>query len=91
MWKYRLAKGVLVAGVVLVAAGAFAQPAPQEQAVTRSAPDPLLQWGPCPAFMPPGCGLAVLHGDPAKANADVYLRIPANATSRSTGTRRPNA
>jgi quercetin dioxygenase-like cupin family protein len=30
--------------------------------------------------MPAGCGLAVLHGDPAKANADVFLRIPANAT-----------
>jgi hypothetical protein len=30
--------------------------------------------------MPAGCGLAVLHGDPAKTNADVFLRIPANAT-----------
>jgi quercetin dioxygenase-like cupin family protein len=29
--------------------------------------------------MPAGCGLAVLHGDPAKANADVLLRLPANA------------
>jgi uncharacterized RmlC-like cupin family protein len=29
--------------------------------------------------MPAGCGLAVLHGDPAKPNADVFLRIPANA------------
>jgi quercetin dioxygenase-like cupin family protein len=29
--------------------------------------------------MPAGCGLAVLHGDPAKANADVFLRLPANA------------
>jgi hypothetical protein len=86
MSTYRLAKGVLGAGVVLAAAAwafaqpAFAQPAAQEQAVTRSAIDPLLQWGPCPAFMPAGCGLAVLHGDPAKTNADVFLRIPANAT-----------
>ena len=30
--------------------------------------------------MPAGCGLAVLHGDPAKPNADVFLRVPANAT-----------
>jgi len=35
--------------------------------------------GAVPAFMPAGCGLAVLHGDPAKANADVLLRLPANA------------
>ena len=29
--------------------------------------------------MPAGCGLAVLHGDPAKPNADVFLKLPANA------------
>jgi uncharacterized RmlC-like cupin family protein len=73
-------KSVLIAGVVLVAAAAFAQPATQEQALTRSAQDPLLQWGPCPAFMPAGCGLAVLHVDPAKPNVDVFLRIPAGST-----------
>jgi len=27
--------------------------------------------------MPAGCGLAVLHGEPAKANADVFLKLPA--------------
>jgi mannose-6-phosphate isomerase-like protein (cupin superfamily) len=80
MWKYSLARGVVVAGVVFIAAWAFAQPATQEQAVTRSAQDPQVQWGPCPAFMPAGCSLAVLHGDPAKPNVDVFLRIPANAT-----------
>jgi uncharacterized RmlC-like cupin family protein len=30
--------------------------------------------------MPSGCSLSVLHGDPAKPNADVFLRIPAGAT-----------
>jgi quercetin dioxygenase-like cupin family protein len=30
--------------------------------------------------MPAGCGLAVLNGDPAKPNADVFLRLPAKAT-----------
>jgi uncharacterized RmlC-like cupin family protein len=30
--------------------------------------------------MPAECRLAVLHGDPAKPNADVFLRIPADAT-----------
>jgi quercetin dioxygenase-like cupin family protein len=80
MLKYGSTKGALVTAVVLVAAWAFAQPATREQAVTRNAQDPQLQWGACPAFMPAGCGLAVLHGDPAKSNADVFLRIPANAT-----------
>jgi quercetin dioxygenase-like cupin family protein len=61
----------------LIAAVAFA--GAQEQAATRSAQDPQLQWGPCPAFMPAGCGLAVLHGDPAKPNADVFLRVPGGA------------
>jgi quercetin dioxygenase-like cupin family protein len=75
-----LTKGVRVTGVALIAAWALAQPAAQEQALTRSAQDPQLQWGPCPPFMPSGCGLTVLHGDPAKPNADVFLRVPANTT-----------
>ncbi len=73
----RVAKRLLVTAGVLV--GAWAQAPAQEQAVTRSAQDAQLKWGPCPAFMPAGCGLAVLHGDPAKANADVFLRLPASA------------
>jgi quercetin dioxygenase-like cupin family protein len=63
--------------VALIVAMAFARA--QEQAVTRSAQDSQLEWAPCPAFMPAGCGLAVLHGDPAKPNADVFLRVPAGA------------
>ena len=74
-----LTKGVLLAGVVLVGAWAFAQGPAREQALTRSAQDPQIQWGPCPPFMPAGCGLAALHGDPAKANADVFLKVPAHA------------
>jgi quercetin dioxygenase-like cupin family protein len=29
--------------------------------------------------MPAGCEIAVLRGDPAKPNADIYLRVPAGA------------
>ena len=36
-----------------------------------------LRWGPCPPGMPEGCEIAVLHGDPAKPNADVFLKVPA--------------
>ena len=38
-----------------------------------------LQWGPCPPGMPQGCEIAVLHGDPAKPNADIFLRVPGGA------------
>jgi len=48
----------------------------QEQAITWTADDSRLQWGPCPAFLPEGCRIAVLHGDPAKANADVFFKVP---------------
>jgi len=29
--------------------------------------------------MPTGCEIAVLHGDPAKPNADVFFRVPGGA------------
>lgn len=51
-------------------------PPPNEAPLVKAATDPALQWGPCPAPLPQGCELAVLHGDPAKPNADVLLRIP---------------
>lgn len=63
-------------------AGSYAQAqAPsQEQAVTWTATDTGLKWGPCPPFLPKGCGIAVLHGDPAKDNVDVFLKVPAKST-----------
>ena len=39
-----------------------------------------LQWGDCPAIFPPGCKIAVLHGDPAEPGADVFLRVPSGYT-----------
>lgn len=53
-----------------------------EPAFTRTADSPELTWGPCPPFMPDGCRIAVLHGDPAKPAADVFFKLPA-------GTRAP--
>ena len=52
----------------------------QEQALALNAQSPSLQWGACPAPMPKGCTLAVLHGDPAKPNADVFLKVPGKST-----------
>jgi len=47
-----------------------------EQALAIVASDAALKWGPCPDLFPAGCEIAVLHGDPSKANADVFLRVP---------------
>lgn len=57
-----------------------AQAPAQEQALTRTARDAQLKWGPCPPFLPKGCGIAVLHGDPAKDNVDVFLKVPGKST-----------
>jgi quercetin dioxygenase-like cupin family protein len=37
--------------------------------------DPEMHWNPCPAFMPEGCQIAVLQGDPAEPNADILFRL----------------
>ena len=71
-------------GLLLLMAfsGSFAlaqTPAP-EKATTQTAGDPQLKWGPCPPFLPKGCAIAVLHGDPAKDNVDVFLKVPAKST-----------
>lgn len=53
---------------------------PEEGAVTRTHLDPALQWRPCPDFMPEGCAMAILHGDPARENADLFFKVPAGAS-----------
>ncbi|MDO8705856.1 MAG: cupin domain-containing protein [Sulfuricaulis sp.] len=59
---------------------ALAQASVPEQALTQTANDAQLKWGPCPPFLPKGCGIAVLHGDPAKDNLDVFFKVPAKST-----------
>ncbi len=58
---------------------AHAQAPGQEQALVHTADDAHLKWEPCPAFLPKGCGIAVLHGDPAKDNLDVFFKVPAKS------------
>ncbi len=70
----------LIFGITLIGSIAYAQVPAQEEALTRSASDAQLKWGPCPPFLPKGCGIAVLHGDPAKDNVDVFLKVPAKST-----------
>lgn len=63
--------------VVLTAAAACgAGGEKSERALAFAVNDPALQWGPCPPIFPAGCEIAVLHGDPAQPNADVFLRVP---------------
>lgn len=61
------------------AAATAAASAPTPTALVWRADDPALSWGPCPPFLPEGCGIAVLHGDPSAPNADVFFRVPAGA------------
>ena len=49
-----------------------------EMSKVSSFEDKELNWGPCPDFMPAGCNIAILHGDPTKNNADVFFKVPAN-------------
>lgn len=49
-----------------------------DTALTYSADDTKLEWGPCPPFIPEGCQIAVLHGNPAKNNLDVFFKVPGN-------------
>jgi hypothetical protein len=57
-----------------------AQTQDREQALTWTADDSRLKWGPCPPFLPKGCGIAVLHGDPTQHNFDVFLKVPAQSS-----------
>ena len=50
----------------------------RDKPLARTANDASLKWGPCPEFFPAGCQIAVLHGDPARENADVFFKVPAN-------------
>jgi mannose-6-phosphate isomerase-like protein (cupin superfamily) len=47
-------------------------------ALTFSYNDKSLEWGPCPAFLGKECKIAVLHGDPAKENLDIFFKVPAD-------------
>lgn len=55
---------------------AAAQDAPETVAPAKTFKDASLQWGGCPPFLPEGCGIAVLHGDPAQPNADIFFKVP---------------
>lgn len=63
-----------VAAIILAVAAIPALAA--ERALVVKPTSPAIKWGPCPPLFARGCEIAVLHGDPAKPNADVLLRVP---------------
>ena len=72
---------ILAAALIgLAAQSIYAQPQAAETPVARAAGDEQLQWGACPEFIPKGCEIAVLHGDPSKPNADIFFKVPAGFT-----------
>lgn len=73
---------IVVSSALLVLASPFAlaEGAVSEPALAFTFKDTQLKWGPCPAFIPKGCEIAVLHGDPSKPNVDVFFKVPANFT-----------
>ena len=72
---------LVTVALMLVAGTAVAEENRGEKAFATGFQDSGVAWGPCPEFMPDGCAIAVLQGDPAQANADIYFRLPAGATA----------
>ena len=75
-------KNILITCFLFSSFSIFAQKGDKniyENSVVKTINDTDLQWGPCPPFMPDGCNIAVLHGDPAKPNVDVLFKVEANS------------
>lgn len=65
----------IAAAILVACANAQTPSAKQEAALAIRSQDPSLQWGPCPPILPGDCRIAVLHGDPSRPNADVFLKV----------------
>lgn len=71
----------MTATALIVGVAAHAPVFADEGAFIRTADSAAIAWGPCPEFMPKGCALAVLQGNPAERNADVFFKLPAKTTA----------
>lgn len=47
-----------------------------ESPLVISHEDKELQWVACPDFIPTGCEIAFLQGDPAENNLDIFFKVP---------------
>lgn len=71
---HKIIGALVVAAVACSATVVAADPGADSPLVLRST-DASLAWGPCPPVFPGACEIAVVHGDPARPNADVMLRV----------------
>jgi quercetin dioxygenase-like cupin family protein len=53
-----------------------AEASPKQRAVASAFDDAGLKWDACPPLFPKGCEIAVLRGDPAKPNVDIFYKVP---------------
>ena len=67
-------RAALAAAILLLAAAAVAGTPAGEPALAIRPLAKEVQWGPCPPIFAKGCEIAVLHGNPANPNADIWLR-----------------
>ncbi len=74
-------RGALISGLLIAGSFVVTPVSGQEPPLARTTKDSQLKWGPCPPFLPKGCEIAVLHGDPAKNNADIFFKLPANSVA----------
>jgi len=58
----------------------YSSTAQNSVSLTRTAESEQLQWGSCPDFMPDSCEIAVLQGNPAKPNADIFFKMEGNSS-----------
>lgn len=73
---YTLSKKLIFTLVASAILFTFSNLQANEPALAYKHTDKRLQWGPCPPFIGKGCEIAILHGDPAKPNLDVYFKVP---------------
>lgn len=72
------AHSLIMGALVLLCIGPATAVA-EQAAFTWDVDSPDLEWAPCPEFMPEGCQLAVLQGNAAEPNADIFFRLPGNS------------
>ncbi len=70
----------MLVALSLVGSIAIAQDATSDPALATAVNSKDIKWADCPAFLPKGCKLSVLHGDPAKPNVDVFFKLPGKST-----------
>jgi len=74
MFKLMKKVAILLVGLGFVLSTLYAG----EPALSYKYDDKRLKWGGCPAFIGEGCQIAVLHGDPAKNNLDIFFKVPSD-------------